>query len=76
LRSTPVTGRALADAYGPASLSLVRWSLSGLIIAAIALARWRAERWRAPRARLARIAVLGVANAQLLFTRQAWSGNP
>jgi drug/metabolite transporter (DMT)-like permease len=55
----PVTGRALADTFGPASLSLVRWSLSGLIIAAIALARWRAERWRAPCAHVARIAVLG-----------------
>lgn len=55
----PVTGRALADAFGPASLSLVRWSLSGLIIAAIALARWRWERWRARPSHLVLLAVLG-----------------
>jgi drug/metabolite transporter (DMT)-like permease len=55
----PVTGRALADVLGPASLSLVRWSLSGLIIAAIALARWRTERWRAPVSHLAHVALLG-----------------
>jgi len=55
----PVTGRALAGEFGPASLSLVRWSLSGLIIAAIALAHWKGERWRAPASHVLRIAVLG-----------------
>jgi drug/metabolite transporter (DMT)-like permease len=55
----PVTGRALADAFGPASLALVRWSLSGLVIAAVALLRWRGERWRASPRHLMRIAVLG-----------------
>ena len=39
----PVTGRALIDDFGPAGLAVVRWSLSGLVIAALALARWRTE---------------------------------
>ena len=33
----PVTGRVLIDDFGPASLAVVRWSLSGLVVAAIAL---------------------------------------
>ena len=40
----PVTCRALVEEFGPATLSLVRWSLSGLVIAAIALARPARER--------------------------------
>jgi drug/metabolite transporter (DMT)-like permease len=55
----PVTGRALADAFGPASLALVRWSLSALVIGAVALLRWRAERWRASPRHFWRLAVLG-----------------
>lgn len=55
----PVTGRALADVFGPASLSLLRWSLSGAIIGCIALARWRSERWQASPAHLLRLAGLG-----------------
>jgi drug/metabolite transporter (DMT)-like permease len=55
----PVTGRALADAFGPASLALVRWSLSALVIGAVALLRWRAERWGASPRHLWRLAVLG-----------------
>jgi drug/metabolite transporter (DMT)-like permease len=55
----PVTGRALAEEFGPASLSLLRWSLSGLIIAALALMRWRSEHWRARPSQLLRIAALG-----------------
>jgi len=55
----PVTGKALADVFGPASLALVRWSLSGLVIAAVALVRWRRERWRASPGHLLRVAVLG-----------------
>jgi drug/metabolite transporter (DMT)-like permease len=55
----PVTGRALADAFGPASLALVRWSLSAVVIAAVALLRWRGERWRAGPRHLLRVAVLG-----------------
>ena len=55
----PVTGRALAEEFGPASLSLLRWSVSGLIIAAIALTRWRRERWRASTSDVARTAMLG-----------------
>jgi drug/metabolite transporter (DMT)-like permease len=55
----PVTGKALAEVFGPASLALVRWSLSGLVIAAVALGRWRSERWRASTGHLVRVAVLG-----------------
>ena len=55
----PVTGRALAEEFGPASLSLLRWSLSGLIIAVLALMRWRSEHWRASPSQLLRIAGLG-----------------
>jgi drug/metabolite transporter (DMT)-like permease len=55
----PITARVLADVLGPASLALVRWSLSGLVIAAIALALGRGERWRAPPRQLLRIGVLG-----------------
>jgi drug/metabolite transporter (DMT)-like permease len=55
----PVTGRALADEFGPASLSLLRWSLSGIIIGGIALARWSGERWRASPGHLLRLAGLG-----------------
>jgi drug/metabolite transporter (DMT)-like permease len=43
----PVIGRAMADTFGPASLSVTRWALSGLIIAAAALVS-QGERWRAP----------------------------
>jgi drug/metabolite transporter (DMT)-like permease len=55
----PVTGKALADAFGPASLALVRWSLSGLVIAAVALVGWRRERWRASPRHHLRLASLG-----------------
>jgi drug/metabolite transporter (DMT)-like permease len=55
----PVTGRALADAFGPASLSIVRWSLSALIVALLALARGQGERWRAPPGHVMRVGLLG-----------------
>ena len=35
----PVAGRALVDAFGPATLTLVRWSVSGLVIGTVALMR-------------------------------------
>jgi drug/metabolite transporter (DMT)-like permease len=56
----PITGRALADTFGPASLSLVRWLLSALIIGLIGLTRGKAERWRAPPRQVARTALLGM----------------
>lgn len=55
----PVIGRALMDALGPASLSVVRWSFSALIVAALALSRGRTERWQAPAGVLLQIAILG-----------------
>jgi drug/metabolite transporter (DMT)-like permease len=55
----PVTGRAMVDDFGPASLALVRWSLSGLVIAGFALTRPQGERWLAPASHLLRVAVLG-----------------
>lgn len=55
----PVIGRALIDTFGPATLSVVRWSLSAAVIAAIAVARGPAERWRAQPLLTLRIALLG-----------------
>ena len=55
----PVAGRALADVLGAASLSVIRWSLSALIVALMALQRGQDERWAAPAAHLARVAALG-----------------
>jgi drug/metabolite transporter (DMT)-like permease len=54
----PVVGRALVDVFGPATLTLVRWSLSGLVIATLALMRPEQERWRAPLSHLLQLAVL------------------
>ena len=54
----PVAGRALADAFGPATLTLVRWSLSGLVIGTLALMRPGHERWHAPLSHLLQLAVL------------------
>jgi len=54
----PVAGRALVDAFGPATLTLVRWSLSGLVIGALALMRPGYERWQAPLSHLLQLAVL------------------
>jgi drug/metabolite transporter (DMT)-like permease len=55
----PVIGRAMSEAFGPASLSVTRWALSGLIIAAVAVWRGGAERWRAPAGLFARLIGLG-----------------
>jgi drug/metabolite transporter (DMT)-like permease len=55
----PVIGRALADSFGPATLSVVRWSLSAAVIAVIAAARGPAERWHAPPRLVMRIGLLG-----------------
>lgn len=54
----PVAGRALVDAFGPATLTLVRWSLSGLVIGTLALMRPGHERWQAPLSHLLQLAVL------------------
>jgi drug/metabolite transporter (DMT)-like permease len=56
----PVIGRALADAFGPASLSVIRWAFSVLIVAVLALARGGGERWQAPAGHLLRVGFLGV----------------
>ncbi len=54
----PVVGRALVDALEPATLTLVRWLLSGLVIGTIALMRPGHERWQAPFSHLLHLAVL------------------
>lgn len=54
----PVSGRALVDALGPATLTLVRWSLSGLVIGTIALMRPGHERWQVPLSHLLKLAIL------------------
>lgn len=55
----PVIGRAMIDAFGPASLSVIRWSLSALIVMLLALTRGDGERWRAPVGHLLRVGFLG-----------------
>jgi drug/metabolite transporter (DMT)-like permease len=55
----PVIGRALIESFGPATLSVVRWSLSAAVVAAIAAVRGPAERWRAPPLVTLRIGLLG-----------------
>ena len=45
--------------FGPATLSVVRWSLSAAVIAVIAAARGPAERWHAPPLLVLRIGLLG-----------------
>lgn len=56
----PVIARALIDAFGPASLSLLRWALSALVIGAAALALQEHKQIRATWRQSAVIAVLGV----------------
>ena len=55
----PVAGRALAEIIGPASLSVIRWSLSALIVALLAWRRGSEERWSAPVPHFLRVAALG-----------------
>jgi drug/metabolite transporter (DMT)-like permease len=55
----PVIGRALLDSFGPATLSVMRWSLSAVVIATIAAARGPAERWHASPLLVVRIGLLG-----------------
>ncbi len=57
----PVIGRAMVDAFGPASLSIFRWALSALLVMGLALARGKSERWRAPHTHMLRVAALGAA---------------
>ena len=56
----PVIGRALADQFGPASLSVVRWGLSALLVALLVGWRGESERWRAPAGLIIRVGVLGI----------------
>lgn len=56
----PVIGRAMADVFGPASLSVVRWSASAVIIALLARSRGKAEPRRAPLGAAVWIAALGI----------------
>jgi len=55
----PVIGRAMSQAFGPASLSVTRWALSGLLIAVLAAWRGGAERWQASTGLYVRLVVLG-----------------
>ena len=57
----PVIGRALADQFGPATLSVIRWALSAaLAIAPLAVWRTDTERPQASAAVLVRIGLLGI----------------
>ncbi len=55
----PVIARALVDQFGPATLTLVRWSLSALLIGMVAVYRGPRERWRMPHAQFPRLILLG-----------------
>ena len=55
----PIIGRAMADAFGPASLSVIRWAFSAAIVAVLALSRGRSERWQAPGGHILRVGTLG-----------------
>ena len=55
----PVIGRAMAEALGPASLSVIRWAFSAIIVALLALSRGEGERWRAPAGYFLRVGALG-----------------
>ena len=57
----PVIGRALADQFGPATLSVIRWALSAaLAIALLAVWRTDTERPQASAAVIVRISLLGI----------------
>ena len=56
----PVIGRALADQFGPATLSVVRWALSALLVALLVGLRGEAERWHATAGLITRLGVLGI----------------
>jgi drug/metabolite transporter (DMT)-like permease len=44
----PITARALAESFGPGTLTGVRWVGCALLIGVIALLRGKSERWRLP----------------------------
>lgn len=56
----PVIGRALIDVFGPATLSLIRWALSAIVIGALALALSEQKGLRASVRQLLAVAGLGV----------------
>ena len=56
----PVIGRALAEQFGPATLSVMRWALSALLVALLMGLRGEAERWHASAGLITRLGVLGI----------------
>ncbi|MEQ1646986.1 MAG: DMT family transporter [Hyphomicrobiaceae bacterium] len=56
----PVIARAMVGTFEPGTLTLIRWSLSALIIGAIAVARGRSERWSASPRLIIELSLLGV----------------
>ncbi|MDX2201956.1 MAG: DMT family transporter [Hyphomicrobiaceae bacterium] len=56
----PVIARAVIDQFGPATLSVIRWLLSALLIALGALWLGQQSGWRAPARSLLGISFLGV----------------
>jgi drug/metabolite transporter (DMT)-like permease len=55
----PVIARAIVEAFGPASLTVIRWSLSALVIGVGAAWLSRQEQWRISARMLVVIAALG-----------------
>ena len=56
----PVIGRALAGEFWPATLSVVRWALSALLVALLLGLRGEAKRWRVTAGVIMRLGVLGI----------------
>ncbi len=56
----PVIARALIDGFGPATLSVIRWSLSALVIGAVTIYVGGRNDWRAPPRFLVAVSVLGI----------------
>src|SRR5262245_44246510 len=56
----PLTGRALVHEFGPASLSVIRWGLSAIIVAGLAAGRGGTRPSAAPFGHIIRIGFLGM----------------
>ena len=56
----PVIGRAMAGQFGPATLSVIRFGISAVIVALLVAWLGKSERWRAPAAVIVRIGALGI----------------
>lgn len=58
--SNPVIGRALTEVFGPAQLTVFRWTCGALLFAAVALLRGERERWPKDRREWVALLCLGL----------------